>query len=160
MAITKSDILDYVKKTPENTNVNVLAPMLDAFEAGDNKEEVEVKVTVNGTYTPDTGKVYKKVVVDVPISNEGIYLITETEPTSGTDFTAVTTHTAASMNGSGVLYITDEENTWYMYGYYYSFDNVGLTANTIVDDEPYGVILTKDDETNTYEWSFLATSGS
>ena len=32
MAVSKKDILDYISHTLENTNINVLGPMLDEFE--------------------------------------------------------------------------------------------------------------------------------
>ena len=64
--MTKQDILKYVKATPYNTNVAVLDGMLETFGNGDNKEEIELEDTENKVYTPDEGKVYSKVTVDVP----------------------------------------------------------------------------------------------
>lgn len=64
--MTKQDILDYVISTPYNTNKNVLEGMLDEYAESDNKQEIELSATENKVYTPDTGKVYKKVTVNVP----------------------------------------------------------------------------------------------
>lgn len=64
--MTKNDILAYVTETPTNTNRAVLSHMLDSFESGDNKQEIELSATENKVYTPDEGKVYKKVTVNVP----------------------------------------------------------------------------------------------
>lgn len=64
--MTKQDILDYVINTPYNTNKNVLGGMLDEYVESDNKQEIELSATENKVYTPDTGKVYNKVTVNVP----------------------------------------------------------------------------------------------
>ena len=64
--MTKNEVLDYVMLSPANTNRAVLSGLLSEFAAGDNKEEIELTATENKVYTPDTGKVYKKVTVNVP----------------------------------------------------------------------------------------------
>lgn len=69
--MTKNDILAYVTETPTNTNRAVLSHMLDSFESGDNKQEIELSATENKVYTPDEGKVYKKVTVNVPVPTPG-----------------------------------------------------------------------------------------
>ena len=69
--MTKQDILEYVRTTPYNTNVAVLDGMLETFGASDNKEEIELAATENKVYTPDEGKVYKKVTVNVPTPTPG-----------------------------------------------------------------------------------------
>lgn len=70
MSYEKEKILNYVSKTPYNTNRAVLSGMLDALvEQGDTivpKTEIELIAHENKIYTPDEGKVYNKVTVDVP----------------------------------------------------------------------------------------------
>lgn len=65
--MTKNDILAYVTETPTNTNRAVLSHMLDGFESGDNKQEIELLAQENKVYTPAEGKVYNKVTVNVPV---------------------------------------------------------------------------------------------
>lgn len=64
--MTKNDILAYVTETPTNTNRAVLSHMLDSFESGDNKQEIEFLATENGVFTPKEGRVFNKVTVNVP----------------------------------------------------------------------------------------------
>lgn len=64
--MTKQNIIDYVMTTPHNPNKAVLSSMLDSFETGDNKQEIELSAIENKVYTPDEGKVYNKVTVNVP----------------------------------------------------------------------------------------------
>lgn len=64
--MTKNDILAYITETPTNTNRAVLSHMLDSFESGDNKQEIELLAQENKVYTPAEGKVYNKVTVNVP----------------------------------------------------------------------------------------------
>lgn len=62
----KQGVMDYVLNSPYNTNPAVLSTVLDSFVASDNKEEIELSATENKIYTPEDGKVYKKVTVNVP----------------------------------------------------------------------------------------------
>lgn len=79
--MTKQDIINYVMNTPHNTNAAVLSSMLDTFAANDNKEEIELSATENNIYTPETGKVYKKVTVNVPTPELVELTITDTTVT-------------------------------------------------------------------------------
>ena len=69
--MTKKDIIDYITTSPWNSNPAVLNGMLDDFQSGDNKEEIELSATENKVYTPDEGKVYKKVTVNVSTPTPG-----------------------------------------------------------------------------------------
>ena len=69
--MTKNDILAYVTETPTNTNRAVLSHMLDSFESGDNKQEIELLAQENKVYAPAEGKVYNKVTVNVPAPTPG-----------------------------------------------------------------------------------------
>ena len=64
--MTKQEILEYAVDTPTNTNKAVLSGMLDKFASGDNKTEIALTATENKVYTPEEGKVYNKVTVNVP----------------------------------------------------------------------------------------------
>lgn len=70
--MTIQEILDYITKTPENANVNVLSGMLDELTSGGGSEgggDITVEalsVTENGTYTAESGKAYSPVTVNVP----------------------------------------------------------------------------------------------
>lgn len=79
--MTKQDIINYVMNTPHNTNAAVLSSMLDIFIASDNKEEIELSATENNIYTPETGQVYKKVTVSVPVPELVELTITDTTVT-------------------------------------------------------------------------------
>lgn len=64
--MTVDEILDYITETPGNTNRAVLKSILQSFETGDNKTEIELLAQENKIYTPEEGKVYNKVTVNVP----------------------------------------------------------------------------------------------
>ena len=83
--MTKKDIIDYVLNSPWNSNPAVLNGMLDNFQSGDNKEEIELSATENKVYTPDEGKVYKKVTVNVPAPPSDITTATVTAIYGGGD---------------------------------------------------------------------------
>ena len=80
--MTKKDIIDYVLNSPWNSNPAVLKGMLDSFQSGDNKEEIELSATENKVYTPEEGKVYNKVTVNVPGPTEATLTITDTSITT------------------------------------------------------------------------------
>ena len=83
--MTKNEVLDYVMLSPANTNRAVLSGLLSEFAAGDNKEEIELTATENNVYTPDAGKVYKKVTVNVPAPASDITTATVTAIYGGDD---------------------------------------------------------------------------
>lgn len=64
--MTKQDVINHILKTPSNTNPAVLSGILDGFGSSDNKQEIELSATENKVYTPEEGKVYNKVTVNVP----------------------------------------------------------------------------------------------
>lgn len=83
--MTKEGVLNYVMNSPYNTNRAVLSGMLDSFEASDNKEEVELSAQENKVYTPEEGKVYNKVTVNVPAPPSDITTATVTAIYGGDD---------------------------------------------------------------------------
>lgn len=64
--MTKQEVINYITKTPGNTNPAVLSTILNEFGVSDNKQEIELSATENKVYTPAEGKVYNKVTVNVP----------------------------------------------------------------------------------------------
>ncbi len=83
--MTKEDIINYVLKTPSNTNPAVLSGILDDFGGSDNKQEIELSATENKVYTPAEGKVYNKVTVNVPAPPSDITTATVTAIYGGDD---------------------------------------------------------------------------
>ena len=83
--MTINDVLDYVMDSPANTNRAVLKSMLNDAITSDNKEEVELSATENKVYTPEEGKVYKKVTVNVPAPPSDITTVTVTAVYGGND---------------------------------------------------------------------------
>lgn len=77
----KQKVMDYILNTPQNTNPAVLSSVLDSLTISDNKEEIELSVTENGVYTPNSGKVYKKATVNVPVPELIELTITDTSVT-------------------------------------------------------------------------------
>lgn len=93
--MTIQEILDYIAKTPENANVNVLSGMLDELTSGGGSEgggDITVEalsVTENGTYTAEAGKAYSPVTVNVPSDfSKGTVSITDNR-TAGDPITFV-----------------------------------------------------------------------
>ena len=83
--MTKQEILEYAVDTPTNTNKAVLSGMLDKFASGDNKTEIALTATENQVYTPEEGKVYNKVTVNVPAPPSDITTATVTAVYDGGD---------------------------------------------------------------------------
>lgn len=83
--MTKQDIIDYIVKTPSNTNPAVLLGILDGFGSSDNKQEIELSATENKVYTPEEGKVYNKVTVNAPAPPSDITTATVTAIYGGGD---------------------------------------------------------------------------
>jgi hypothetical protein len=81
----KQKVMDYILNSPQNTNPAVLSSVLDSLTIGDNKEEIELSVTENGVYTPDSGKVYTKATVNVPAPPSDITTATVTAVYGGDD---------------------------------------------------------------------------
>ena len=81
----KQKAMDYILNSPQNTNPSVLSSVLDSFAISDNKEESELSATENRVYTPDNGKVYKKVTVNVPAPPSDITTATVTAIYGGDD---------------------------------------------------------------------------
>lgn len=51
MATTKQEIMQYVMHTVENTNPNVLGPMLDSFQGSDNPDLSHITATADKILT-------------------------------------------------------------------------------------------------------------
>ena len=81
----KQKAMDYILNSPQNTNPSVLSSVLDSLTISDNKEEIELSATENKVYTPDNGKVYKKVTVNVPAPPSDITTATVTAIYGGDD---------------------------------------------------------------------------
>ena len=81
----KNDVIEYVMNTPHNTNPAVLSTILNEFGASDNKQEIELSATENKIYTPEEGKVYNKVTVNVPAPPSDITTATVTAIYGGDD---------------------------------------------------------------------------
>ena len=79
--MTKQDILNYLQRTPYNTNVNVVGSMIDAVVNSEErsqpqaKTEIELLAQENKVYTPAEGKVYNKVTVNVPAPPSAVEVI-------------------------------------------------------------------------------------
>ena len=83
--MTKQEVINYITKTPGNTNPAVLSTILNEFGASDNKQEIELSATENKVYTPAEGKVYNKVTVNVPAPPSDITTATVTAIYGGDD---------------------------------------------------------------------------
>lgn len=101
--VTKNDVLDYVMTSPYNTNRQVLSSILDSFVSSDNKEEIELNVTENKVYTPEEGKVYKKVTVNVPANNLELVEVTITSESMGNFYNIYIPHYDSKNNFSGTV---------------------------------------------------------
>lgn len=103
---TKDDVLNYVMKSPYNTNRMVLSSLLDSFGQSDNKEEIELTATENKVYTPEEGKVYKKVTVNVPASND-LELVEVTITTENPAFNQIyMPHYTSNGDFASTIYVT------------------------------------------------------
>ena len=83
--MTKQEVINYIVKTPGNTNPAVLSSILNEFGASDNKQEIEFLATENGVFTPHEGKVFNKVTVNVPAPPSDITTATVTAIYGGDD---------------------------------------------------------------------------
>ena len=83
--MTKQEVINYIVETPGNTNPAVLSTILNEFGASDNKQEIELSATENKVYTPEEGKVYNKVTVNVPAPPSDITTDTVTAPSGATN---------------------------------------------------------------------------
>ena len=83
--MTKQEVINYITKTPGNTNPAVLSTILNEFGASDNKQEIEFLATENGVFTPHEGKVFNKVTVNVPAPPSDITTATVTAIYGGDD---------------------------------------------------------------------------
>ena len=83
--MTKQEVINYIVETPGNTNPAVLSSILNEFGASDNKQEIELSATENKVYTPEEGKVYNKVTVNVPAPPSDITTATVTAIYGGDD---------------------------------------------------------------------------
>lgn len=71
--MTKTNIIDYVLDSPQNTNKAVLTSILNQYEAeitasadADDPVAQEITITTNGVTNAPTGTVYNKITVNVP----------------------------------------------------------------------------------------------
>ena len=101
--MTKQDILEYLGESPSNTNPAVISGMLEAYAKSDNKEEIELSATETKVYTPASGKVYKKVTVNVEQTTYAIYIDMNGGELAGSDF-------ALSSGIAGTDFVVDD---WY-----------------------------------------------
>ena len=83
--MTKQEVINYITKTPGNTNPAVLSTILNEFGVSDNKQEIEFLATENGVFTPHEGKVFNKVTVNVPAPPSDITTATVTAIYGGDD---------------------------------------------------------------------------
>lgn len=60
------ETVKFILQNKDSLNPAVLKTVLDNFGTSDNKTEIELLAQENNVYTPEEGKVYNKVTVNVP----------------------------------------------------------------------------------------------
>lgn len=76
-----NETIKFILQNKDSLNPAVLRTVLDDFGISDNKAEIELLAQENNVYTPEEGKVYNKVTVNVPGPTLETLTITDTSVT-------------------------------------------------------------------------------
>ena len=129
--MAQTDILEYLRKTPHNTNVNVVKTMLDNSGGGRASTLMITATRDNSTHRDTLDKTYNEiknavangalVIVHFPddidgeyiyvVDNYGLVVGVQTKPQDGT-------HTVAIMNGSYTMEYSVNEADGYPFNYF------------------------------------------